>query len=31
MIRRPIIEAGGKLFVGFDPDEFAKQPGAGAK
>jgi len=23
-IRRPIVEAGGKLLVGFDPDEFAR-------
>ena len=23
-IRRPIVEAGGKLLVGFDPDQFAK-------
>jgi arsenate reductase len=25
MIRRPIVEAGGALLIGFDPDEFAKK------
>jgi arsenate reductase (glutaredoxin) len=23
-IKRPVVEAGGKLLVGFDPDEFSK-------
>jgi arsenate reductase (glutaredoxin) len=25
MIRRPIVEAGSALLIGFDPDEFAKK------
>jgi len=28
MIRRPVLEAGGKLFVGFKPEEYAKAFGA---
>jgi len=27
-IRRPVVEAGGKLLVGFDPDEFARALGS---
>ena len=26
-IKRPVVEAGSKILVGFDPDEFAKIPG----
>jgi arsenate reductase len=30
MIKRPVLEVGGKLFVGFKPDIYAKEVKAGA-
>jgi arsenate reductase len=29
MIKRPVLDAGGKLIVGFKPDEYAKAFGKG--
>ena len=31
MIKRPVLEAGGKLLVGFKPEAYAKEVGAGGK
>ena len=31
MIKRPVLETGGKLLVGFKPDLYADQVGTGAR
>ena len=31
MIKRPVLEVGGKLLVGFKPEIYAKEVGAGAR
>ena len=31
MIKRPVLEVGGKLLIGFKPEVYAKEVGAGAR